>query len=164
MLFALVAVVLCDPTLFINLAKDAMLSGNFQTALLNYDKAIELDPFNHVTFYRRAAAYLTIGKNELAIKDFDVVLELKQDNNPARLKRAELLLMQGHVDQSLTDFDFYLSSQPTDQSAIEKASNAREAKELMHRFDSITKNCLIEDITSLLRLCPKFVSLLKVYN
>ena len=40
------------------------------------------EPSNHMNFFRRATAYLSIGKNSLAITDFGKVLELKPDHLP----------------------------------------------------------------------------------
>ena len=87
-----------------------------QSFLLKY--YIDLEPNNHVNYFRRATAYLSIGRNELAIKDFDAVLSIKQDNHHARLKRAMLLLYQGAVDECLEDLQVYSTFNPQDVEAM----------------------------------------------
>jgi DnaJ family protein C protein 3 len=68
-------------TELLNQAKKFMALGKYQDALQQYDLAIEKDPNDHVTYFRRASAYMIIGRNEHAIRDFDKVLQLKKDNH-----------------------------------------------------------------------------------
>ena len=77
------------PATFLDQAKQLMQLNKINEALEFYDKAIgskqlilDLDKNNPSTFYRRATAYLLLGRNELAISDLDTVLKLKQDNTP----------------------------------------------------------------------------------
>ena len=54
--------------------------GEYSKSLDAYEQAIKLEPTNHVTYYRRAAVYMVLGKNELGIKDLTHVLDIKPDN------------------------------------------------------------------------------------
>ncbi|KAL1602648.1 hypothetical protein SLS60_006065 [Paraconiothyrium brasiliense] len=75
------------------LIKDAgvkLASGNAQEALTYFDVAIQRDPKNYLTFFRRGAAYLSLGKTAQAQNDFDKVLELKPGFEGALVQRAKI--------------------------------------------------------------------------
>ncbi|VDM75482.1 unnamed protein product [Strongylus vulgaris] len=63
----------------LELGKTFLAKGQFADALTHYHAAIELDPSNYLTFYRRATVYLAMGKSKQAIPDLDKVVELKHD-------------------------------------------------------------------------------------
>jgi DnaJ family protein C protein 3 len=75
------------------LIKDAsvkLATGNAQDALTYFDVAITRDPQNYLTFFRRGAAYLSLGRATQAQLDFDKVLELKPGFEGALLQRAKI--------------------------------------------------------------------------
>ena len=75
------------------LIKDAgvqLATGNTQDALLYFDAAITRDPRNYLTYFRRGAAYLQIGRTAQAQHDFDKVLELKPGFEGALVQRAKI--------------------------------------------------------------------------
>lgn len=75
------------------LIKDASIklaSGDTQDALTYFDIAISRDPKNYLTFFRRGAAYLSLGRTTQAQNDFDKVLELKPGFEGALLQRAKI--------------------------------------------------------------------------
>jgi DnaJ family protein C protein 3 len=64
--------------------------GNAQDALVYFDVAIQKDPKNYLTLFKRGAAYLSVGKNVHASRDFDQVLQLKPGFEGALLQRAKI--------------------------------------------------------------------------
>jgi DnaJ family protein C protein 3 len=75
------------------LIKDAsvkLATGNAQDALVYFDVAIARDPQNYLTFFRRGAAYLSLGRAQQAQHDFDKVLELKPGFEGALVQRATI--------------------------------------------------------------------------
>ncbi|EAT76890.2 hypothetical protein SNOG_15795 [Parastagonospora nodorum SN15] len=75
------------------LIKDAsvkLASGDTQDALTYFDVAIARDPQNYLTFFRRGAAYLSLGRAQQAQHDFDKVLELKPGFEGALVQRAKI--------------------------------------------------------------------------
>ncbi|KAJ3371628.1 hypothetical protein HDU91_005083 [Kappamyces sp. JEL0680] len=146
-------------------ALQLMKLGKVQEALGFYDKAIETDPSNHVTFYRRATAYLTLGRNEQAIRDFDSVLALKADNHPARLKRAQLLLYQGKIPECLEDIKVYLDSHAQDEKALELLERAQEGLAALSALNRAKKDdCPMEELSTLIRISPKNPQLLERFD
>ncbi len=77
----------------------------FSDALTHFHAAVEGDPNNYQTYFRRALVFLALGKYNQALKDFDKVIELKSDFSSAVLQRANLLLKQGQLDQAHVDFE-----------------------------------------------------------
>jgi tetratricopeptide (TPR) repeat protein len=56
--------------------------GKYEQALVDLDKAIELQPRDAVTYYWRASVYAQLGQYELALADLEKALPLATD--PAR--------------------------------------------------------------------------------
>jgi DnaJ family protein C protein 3 len=71
-------------------ASTNLAQGNAQDALVYYDVAIQRDPKNYLTIFKRGAAYLSLGKNVQASRDFDQVLSLKPGFEGALLQRAKI--------------------------------------------------------------------------
>ena len=63
----------------LELGKQFLAKAQFADALTHYHAAIELDPNNYMSLYRRATVYLAMGKSKSATPDLDRVVELKPD-------------------------------------------------------------------------------------
>ncbi|CBX97978.1 hypothetical protein IAQ61_010081 [Plenodomus lingam] len=75
------------------LIKDAgvkLATGETHDALTYFDVAISRDPQNYMTYFRRGAAYLSLGRTTQAQHDFDKVLELKPGFEGALVQRAKI--------------------------------------------------------------------------
>jgi len=77
----------------------------FSDALTQFHEAVDLDPNNYQTYFKRALVFLALGKYNQALKDFDKVIELKPDFSSALLQRANLLMKQGQLDKAHIDFE-----------------------------------------------------------
>ncbi|CAH0728578.1 unnamed protein product, partial [Brenthis ino] len=62
---------------------------NFGYALNDASKAIDLDKFYTKAYYRRAAAYMSLGKYKLALKDFEYVTKVRPNDQDAKMKYNE---------------------------------------------------------------------------
>lgn len=78
--------------------------GNLQDALSHFHAAVEGDPKNYLTYFKRGTVYLAMGKAKFAILDLNKVLELKPDFTGARYQRAQVLLKQGNLKTAKDDF------------------------------------------------------------
>lgn len=94
----------------LELGKQLLGKAQFADALTHYHAAIELDPNNYMSLYRRATVYLAMGKSKSAIPDLDRVVKLKPDFTAARTQRANVLLKQGQLDGAYDDFNAVVSS------------------------------------------------------
>jgi DnaJ homolog subfamily C member 3 len=50
--------------------------GSYSEAARAYSEAIDLDPNSYVNYYKRATAYLSLGRHTPALEDFDSILKL----------------------------------------------------------------------------------------
>lgn len=64
--------------------------GNAQDALTYFDIAIQRDPSNYLTLFKRGATNLSLGRNSQASRDFDQVLTLKPGFEGALTQRAKI--------------------------------------------------------------------------
>lgn len=92
--------------------------GQFGDALSHYHAAIDGDPKNYLTYFKRATVYLAIGKPKAALDDLNEVLELKDDFSPARSQRGNLLLKLGRIDEAHIDLESVLRDDPHNLDAL----------------------------------------------
>lgn len=70
-----------------------------------------------MTYYKRATAYLSLGRNNAAADDFTTILNLKPDFDKALLQRARIHVKEGNFDFALNDLTKYLKINPKDEDA-----------------------------------------------
>ena len=68
------------------------MKGEWELAISDYTKAIELKPSSLESYYSRALAYKQLGKKSNAISDFRKILELT--SNPALRQNVEKALKE----------------------------------------------------------------------
>lgn len=91
--------------------------GETNDALTYYDIAISRDPENYLTYFRRGATYLSLGRTAQATHDFDKVLTIKPGFEGALLQRAKIKAKNGEWDAARKD---YLStSNPPEQDLVD---------------------------------------------
>lgn len=104
---------------------------DFQPALADLSKAIELSPMEPEYYYQRANAYLAAGQADPALLDYDHVISLKQDFLPAYLPRAELKLARKDRAGAILDLD------TVDRLASKQADLRLAAAEFDHRIERL---------------------------
>ncbi|XP_011314678.1 dnaJ homolog subfamily C member 3 [Fopius arisanus] len=88
----------------LELGRDFLARGQLQDALTHFHAAVDGDPNNSLTYYKRGAVYLALGKSKLALQDFDKVLQLNSDFTAARLQRAKVLRKQAEFAKAEEEF------------------------------------------------------------
>lgn len=78
-------------------ALDFLIAGNqkkemddLEAAMLDYNKAIELDPNLHTAYLERGAIYFILQNFESSLSDFDKTVELTQSLIEAAIKRGNI--------------------------------------------------------------------------
>jgi tetratricopeptide (TPR) repeat protein len=69
---------------------------NYAKALIDLNKALELDPKNDLGLNNRGAVYLRTFKPELAANDFDQAVKINPENKYAVVNRAGAIMMQAN--------------------------------------------------------------------
>jgi tetratricopeptide (TPR) repeat protein/predicted aspartyl protease len=77
----------------------------FERALADFSKAVELDPKESEYLYARAKIYMQTGQVPLALADLDAVLALKPEFIEAYISRAQIRLGLKNKAQALADLD-----------------------------------------------------------
>lgn len=90
----------------LEVGKQLLAKGLYNDALQHYHSAIDLDPGNYQSYFRRATVFLALGKINSALPDLDRVVELKPDFVSGRIQRGNILLKQGRLDDAQNDYIF----------------------------------------------------------
>ena len=93
----------------VELGKEMMARGQLQDALTHFHAALEGDPGNYLTLYRRATVYLGLGRAKLALDDINRVLEIKPDFIMARSQKGSILLKMGRLDEAHIELEKVVS-------------------------------------------------------
>lgn len=119
------------------LIKDAsvkLATGNAQEALIYFDVAISRDPKNYLTFFKRGAAYLSLGRTAQAQHDFDKVLELRPGFEGALIQRAKIRARK--ADWAAARKDYEAAGRTEEVAQLEEAQGAAVlAKDAEERGD-----------------------------
>ncbi|KAF9273096.1 hypothetical protein BGZ88_004103 [Linnemannia elongata] len=93
--------------------------GEYNLALQSYDAAIDRDPSNYLSYFKRAATYLTLGRNNQALADFTTILKLKPDFGQALLQRGKIYTKAGEFAKAKQDLEAYYASHRSTDPHIE---------------------------------------------
>ena len=88
--------------------------GEYEKALADINKSIEMDSSKEDVIARRAAIYFKLGKNDLALADISKAIKLSPNNTTAYIERGDHFLDAGEFEKALCDFDKVLSLDPND--------------------------------------------------
>ncbi|KAG0377410.1 hypothetical protein BGX24_006152 [Mortierella sp. AD032] len=106
---------------FLDQASALLGKGEYNLALQSYDAAIDRDPSNYLSYFKRAATYLTLGRNNQALADFTTILKLKPDFGHALLQRGKIYTKAGEFAKARRDLEaYYNSHQSTDPQTVQE--------------------------------------------
>jgi tetratricopeptide (TPR) repeat protein len=94
-----------DPDALARRGEASAARRDFEHALADLSRAIELRPGEPEYLYQRAMVYRQSGQAAPALADLDHALTLNQDFLPAYLPRAEIRLHEKNVDGAIADLD-----------------------------------------------------------
>lgn len=121
----------------LELGRDFLARGQLQDALTHYHAAVEGDPNNYLTYFKRGTVYLALGKAKLAISDLDKALELKPDFTTARGQRGAVYLKMGDYTNAEVDLYHTLHEDPYNEEInylYQRINPAREQINLVHEI------------------------------
>jgi TonB family protein len=115
-----------DAAFYQNRANANFVMGEYDTAIADYNKAVELNSKDSTIFFSRALAHYNNKSFNLAIADFDKVVELDPKEAMAYFKRGAALEKVGNFDKALTDY----------KKAVELDTDNEPAKTAMQRLQA----------------------------
>uniref|UniRef100_A0A0L8H4S7 Uncharacterized protein n=1 Tax=Octopus bimaculoides TaxID=37653 RepID=A0A0L8H4S7_OCTBM len=142
----------------LEMGKTLLAQGKLTDALSHYHAAVEGDPSNYLTYYKRATVFLALGKSRSAQPDLDRVLELKPNFNAARMQRGNVLLKQGQLDEAKADYTTVLKFDPNHSQAQKQLylidPLKAEISEAKARYKSGDHQAAIDHLTKAIEICP----------
>ncbi|XP_051928114.1 dnaJ homolog subfamily C member 3b isoform X1 [Hippocampus zosterae] len=96
----------------LEMGRKLLAAGQLAEALSHYHSAVDVDSKNYLTYYKRAAVFLAMGKSRSALPDLTRAIQLKPDFLAARMQRGNILLKQGNALEAHDDFEAVVSTAP----------------------------------------------------
>ena len=78
-------------------------TGSYESAIADYDKAIELDPNFADAHYDRGYSFYEMGRLDEAVKDLSRAIELNPDDDRYYALRSVVYLFSDHMDLAQID-------------------------------------------------------------
>ncbi|KAJ0181502.1 hypothetical protein K1T71_003587 [Dendrolimus kikuchii] len=107
----------------LELGRDFLARGQLSDALTHYHAAVEGDPHNYLTYFKRGTVYYALGKAKFALQDFTKVLELKSDFTSARLHRANVYLKLAQYMDAKEDYLEVIDADPYNEEVLSQYYN-----------------------------------------
>ncbi|PAA55905.1 hypothetical protein BOX15_Mlig000801g2 [Macrostomum lignano] len=124
----------------LELGKKLLAAGQLADALSHYHAAIELDPTNYQSYFRRATVYMAIGKSKPALPDLDKVIELKPDFATAYLQRGGIYLKTGQLSDAKADLRRVLELDPSNAEAAKQIEQLTPLAEFAENARNLAEN------------------------
>lgn len=111
----------------LEMGRKLLAAGQLAEALSHYHSAVEGDSENYLTYYKRAAVFLAMGRSKSALPDLTRAIQLKPDFLPARLQRGNILLKQGNTREAREDF----------RMVLQRSADHKEAQEQLMKVSDL---------------------------
>ena len=108
-----------------NLGNEHMINLEYQQAIEEYTKTIELRPDFHRAFFMRGNAKNFMGDHEAAIEDYDATISLAPDFASAYFQRGIVHFNSDNFDQAIADWEKVLEFDPSHVPARQNLEIAR---------------------------------------
>lgn len=102
----------------LNLGMNMLARGSYSDALTHFHAAVDADPNNYMSYYKRATVYMALSRSKPALADFDKILKIKPDFIKARQQRGALLLKMGRLDEAHIDLENVVKHEPSNSEAM----------------------------------------------
>lgn len=115
--------------------REMLARGQLAEALNHYHKAVEGDPENYLTYFKRGTVYLALGKARFALSDFAKVLDIRPDFTAARAQKGTVHLKLAEYDQAEFELGLVLQEDPYSEEVryqFDRVYPAKEQLELIH--------------------------------
>jgi tetratricopeptide (TPR) repeat protein len=86
--------------------------GEYDTAISEFNKALEVQPLAAETYNNRGITYSKMGQHDLAVADFTKALEIEPDMAKALYNRGLTYAAKGQYELALQDFNRSLELDP----------------------------------------------------
>ncbi|OQX54533.1 MAG: hypothetical protein B5M48_00245 [Candidatus Omnitrophica bacterium 4484_213] len=105
-----------DFDMYFNRGTDYLENGDYERAISDLSKAIEIHPNDDEAYSNRGIAYVLQGNHDLAISDFSKAIEINPMLSAAYLNRGRAYDERGNYDFAISDFNSAIKIDPEDAS------------------------------------------------
>jgi tetratricopeptide (TPR) repeat protein len=98
-----------DLSYYVGMGNGYYEQGNFNTAIIVYSCALEVDASYAPAYVSRGYAYMALGNQASALEDYNKAIELDANLLSAYINRGNLYTVQGRFGLALTDFDLVIA-------------------------------------------------------
>ena len=120
---------------------------NFYSAIINFNKAIELNFENYGCFFKRGRSFYELKKYEDALKDFNKSIELSPNDSDSYRIRGNCYFELKKYEEAIKDFNISIELSSKDYSSYLKRGNCY--------FELEKYEEAIKDFTQAIKLGPK---------
>lgn len=143
---------------YLEMGRKMMAAGQLADALTHYHAAIDHDPANYMTYFKRATVFLAMGRSKSALPDLDKVITMKPDFVSARLQRGNIHLKQGTFEDARRDFEDVLQLAPNNEEAIIKLAEVQPLEQALVDAEKLLRyhdfHGAIERLSTLIEKLP----------
>jgi len=147
-------------------AKNLMNSGKYSDALPHFHEAINNDPSNYLTYFKRAAVFLALNRPKSALDDLNKALDLNKNFISALNQRASLHIKLGNLDEAHIDYERLLTHEPDNNDAVMMYNQIEKLKdEIMNIQDLVGDHqydVALKSLASIIEIIPFSTELLKL--
>ena len=122
--------------------------GDFDQAILYFNKSIEMDPKNSMAYSNRGSAYAVKGQYDRAISDWTKALEIDPKYAGAYYNRGNVFCRMGQYDKAISDLNKAIEIDPRHAGAYTERGIAYQEKG--------QNDQAISNYTKALEINPKF--------
>jgi len=97
---------------YFNNGCDNASKGQYNIAIENYNKVIELDPKYVDAYYRRGNVYFSKGQYDLAIRDYNKAIEIDPQDACAYYDRGKVHVMKCQSEAAIADYSKAIEIDP----------------------------------------------------
>lgn len=115
-----------DYQIYQKLGRDYIIKGNYDSAIIAYDKSLSIMQYSSSSLYERGFAKMELTKYKEAISDFTKVIELAPHKYYALTNRALCYMHLEKVDEAKKDIDAALLLDPEYKPALEARGQINE--------------------------------------
>jgi len=143
---------------YLEMGRKMMAAGQLADALTHYHAAIDHDPANYMTYFKRATVFLAMGRSKSALPDLDKVITMKPDFVSARLQRGNIHLKQGTFEDARRDFEDVLQLAPDNDEALRKLEEVQPLEQVLSDAEKLLRyhdfHGAIERLSTLIEKLP----------
>ena len=105
-------------------AYEAAKKGDHDTAITEYNHAIEKDPTRPIAYYNRGNSYHNLGQHERAIEDYNKAIELDPNYAAAYYNRGISYHNLGQYERAIQNYDKAIELEPNSADAYNNRGNS----------------------------------------